>query len=302
MRLVLRSFCLALIIATAIQGFTLGVLAPMLPRQVCRPRIELAKHLSLPSASNFSLNNADGAIVVNSSDRPGIDVLANVRAYASENDREIATKHLESLFGVTSDSALVTIQTEPHLRPDEVYLEVDYVVTVPAGTNVSIEGTNGNVSVSRGCGRTRIAGNNRDVKLEEPGGPVDVDITNGRIQVYDAQHYTNLKTVNGKIYAHVRSGELAAATTNGNIVVTLLASSVKSCDLNSMNGGITLVMPEKCSARVEAVTGRGVVKSDFEVKPLLGHQRQRQLRGIIGAGETRLSMNSLNGNIWLAKE
>jgi len=298
----MRSLFTAVLIAAAIQTFTVGVLAPLLPRQVCRPLLDTTRNLSFPPVAGLRLVNADGAVHVRTHDQAEIQVQARIRAYAGEDVSALAEEYVAGLLRINADSDLLEIVTEPRIRPDEVDLRVDYVITVPTGTDIDISGTNGNVNIAKGSGRTRITGNNRDIRVQEPLGPVEVEITNGRIQVYDTNDTTQLKTINGKIYAHVKTGALEASTTNGNIVVTLLNSDVISCDLKSLNGGITLVMPAQSSAQVEAVTARGVVRSDFDVRPLLGHQRQRQLRGIIGEGHARLSLNSLNGNIWLAKE
>ncbi|MBI2431385.1 MAG: DUF4097 family beta strand repeat protein [Candidatus Hydrogenedentes bacterium] len=302
MNTVLKSLATAVLIATAVQIFTVGVLAPALPRQVCRPRVEMIKQFSLAAAPELHITNADGAVSVATGKPGAVDLTVEVRAYTGEEYGEIASKYVDTLFKVTPGAEVITVLTEPSFRPDEVELAADYSVTVPPDTRVVVGGANGNVTVGQGCGSIRITGNNRDIKIEQPSGPVDIDITNGRIQVYDAVGETVLKTINGKVYAYMRGGTLDASTTNGSIVVSVLSEDVKSCNLKSMNGGITLVAPEACSAQIEAVTGRGVVKSDFDVRPLLGRQRQRQLRGIIGSGATRLSMNSLNGNIWLAKE
>ena len=137
--------------------------------------------------------------------------------------------------------------------------------------------------------------------MVEPAGSVLAESTNGRIRVMDAPQGATIRTVNGNVYAHMLGGRLKAATTNGAIVAHVLKPEVGACDLTSQNGGITLVMAEQCSARVDAVTGRGVVKSDFLVDSSSGVQQRKQLRGIIGRGDTMLRMDTLNGNIWITR-
>ena len=107
--------------------------------------------------------------------------------------------------------------------------------------------------------------------------------------------------MNGSIYATVADGGLRATTANGNIVATLVKPAVKTCDLTAMNGGITLLMAADCSAEVDASTGRGTVRSELPVTAPTGQTKRRELRGRIGAGETRLNLNSLNGNISIAR-
>ena len=76
---------------------------------------------------------------------------------------------------------------------------------------------------------------------------------------------------------------------------------VRDFDLRSQNGGITLVMAEGCAGRVDAATGRGVVRSDFPVDCVGGVQTRRRLQGTIGSGPTELKMITLNGNLWIAR-
>jgi DUF4097 and DUF4098 domain-containing protein YvlB len=97
-------------------------------------------------------------------------------------------------------------------------------------------------------------------------------------------------------------GPLLAATTNGAIVARALNPGVTECTLSSQNGGITLVMDEGCSAAVEARTDRGSIRSDFPVDSTSGCSKRRHLQGTIGSGHTKVKMDTLNGNIWIAKE
>ncbi len=300
----LRSIGLAVVIAAAIQGFTVGVLAPKLPREVVRPGVQDYRTLTLPPAKLLHITNTDGAVSVmpHEKDIKAIEVMADIRAYTQSYDtKAIAEQYVKTLLKVNSDEETATIVTEPEERPDAVDLRVDYSVKVPEGTNIRLVGTNGNVWIAKGCGEITVQGNNTDIEVLGATKPVVAKSTNGRIRVYDAESTTTLETVNGSIYANMLKGKLQASTTNGNVYATLLAKEVEACELTVMNGGITLVMPEGCSAQVDACTGRGTVRSDFVFQENTAAQRQRELHGSLGDGRSRLTMNSLNGDIWITR-
>lgn len=302
MRSILRSIVTACLIAAAVQTFTVGVVASNLPPVVGPPAVREERTMALPAAQLVRLENADGSVRVRTHTLPEIQVEATIRAYArSASDRLAAQAYVASLVRVNTEGDSLTILTEPDDRPDAVDLQVDYVLRVPKGTEVDVDSANGNVWVSRGCGRVTVEGRNTDIEVIEPGGPVAATSTNGRIRVVDAPAGATLHTVNGNIYAHMLGGVLRASTTNGVIVARVLETDVSGCDLTSQNGGITLLLEEGCDASIEAVTARGVITSTFTVDTASGVQKRRHLRGVIGKGTIKLNLDTLNGNIRIAR-
>lgn len=301
---IMRSTATALFIAAAIQSFTVGVLAPRLPREVCRPGVRDTRSMTLPKVRTLDITNADGAINISTHPRDvdAIEISADIRVYTQNAEQKLlAEEYLASLIQVEQEDNLLRVVSEPQERPDGLDLRVDYKVMVPEGTHINVTGTFGNVWISRGCGNISVVGNNTDIDIQEPIGKVAAKSTNGRIRVYDAAGETRLETVNGSIFANMRGGGLHAATTNGHVYATLLEPDVESCDLTVTNGGITLVMAEGFSAAIAAVTGRGTIQSDLEFQEEEGTQRLRELRGILGDGKTRLSLQSLNGDISITR-
>ena len=295
-----RSIALALVLAAAIQALTVGVLAPFLPRELCRPMVKAERTLTVPATRELKLLNDDGAIRIYTHSDPHIHVRANIRAYTPDSEaRPVAQAYLSELIYYEQHGPTTYLITEPKERPDVIDLRVDYVIQVPLGTDLDLRGMNGNIWIARDAGNVHIEGNNADVEINEPFGTVFVQSMNGRIRVFGATSDTILSTINGSIYAHMTGGSLRASTTNGAIVARLLDFSVHECILTAQNGGITLALAEGVFADVSAHTERGIVQSDFEIDLEEGVQQRKTLRGMIGNGSTRVSMTSMNGNIWI---
>lgn len=302
MKTVLRSALAAVLIAAAIQLFTVGALAPNLPRKVVPPGVQELRTQVLPKARLVHVSNADGALTVATHDRDEIEVQANIRIYTQSWDPErVAQKYAATLIRTDRIGDTATIITEPEERPDEIDLLVDYTLLVPEGTDIGAVCMNGNVRVGAGCGRVRIMGNYTDIDITDPRGAVLAKSVTGRINVVNAAADTVLETVNGRIYASMMGGTLEASTTTGSIYTTLLDPSVQACDLTVLMGDITLVLSEGCSAQVDATTGRGVVTFELPPETLEGVYRRRELHGTLGPGQTKLTMNALNGNILLTR-
>ncbi len=302
MRTLLRSVFTACTIAAAVLAFSIGVLASNLPDAVGGPDVKETREMKLPAAHALHLLNDDGSVQISTHDFDEISVQASIKVYNRANAEDsILQGFVKSLVTVNALPDALRIVTEPDDRPDNIDIRVDYIIVVPVGTDVQVEGSNGNVWINKGVGGIAVRGRNTDIEITEPRGPVEAQSTNGRIRVFDAPDGARVKTVNGNIYAHMLGGTLDAATTNGAIVVRILDPSVPECSLSSQNGGITVLMADSCTATVDAVTDRGVVKSDFPVDATAGLQKNRHLKGTIGAGHTMLKMDALNGNIWITK-
>ena len=295
----LKSAGTAIFIALAIQMFTVGILAPRLPREVCPPGIQSNHTFTLTAAPILRLINKDGTVRVQvNTTLNAIQLIARVRVYTtSAEGQALAENYLNTLFKIEETPDLVTVVTEPDTRPDVVDMRVDYTVEVPPDTDISIDVANGNVWVAAGCNNISIEGNNSDVEVIKPNGEVSAKTVNGRISVLECTAETTLETVNGSIQTSLSGGALQASTITGSILATLLGESVDACDLTSLNGSITLVMSDQLSVDMNAATECGLVRTDVSMEPWNGVKKRRQVYGTIGDGTTVESVNSMNGDI-----
>ena len=298
----LRSISAALLIAGLVLTITVWGVAPSLPRVVGGPAVSQEREFTWPSVTTIHLRNHDGVVRVTTHPSGEVVARVSVRVYALESGAEVVAQgYTESLFHALSEEGILELATETGERPDALDVVADYTLYVPKGTNLDIESANGNVRVAGGCGSVKISGRNTDVMVDEPKGAVEVASVNGRINLVNAPEAARLRTVNGNIYAHMMGGELLAETTNGAIVAHMMDPAVAGFDLTSQNGGVTLVMPEECSASVRAQTALGEIRSDFPVNTAEGVDQRRRLEGTIGGGYARVALETLNGNIWIAR-
>lgn len=299
----LRSAATATLIAVAIQIFAVGILAPRLPREVLRPGLESTRSFSFQVVPAIHLRNADGTVRVNTADDLNtIGVDATVRAYTGDTESTtVAESHLASLFQVTQTEDMVNIVTEPVERPDALDLRVDYTITIPRGTDIVLELSNGNVWIAEGCNQVSVEGNNADIEILNPAGKTSVKTINGRISAVNCSEETILETVNGSIVTSLSKGALQASTVTGAITATLLDNEISVCDLTSLNGSITLVVSEHLSVELNATTEQGVVRAEIPITPGGSVQKRREIHGVLGSGNTKVSVNSMNGDITLQR-
>ncbi len=309
----LRSSIAALILAIAIQGLSIGLISPNIPQSLCQPTLTKQVSLSYPARREVSLfypayqqvqlQNTNGAVTVNTHDENTILIEAEIRAFHNgKYVKEDLAAYLDTLIQVEEADKQLIIVSEPDTRPDYLDLEVHYTLLVPRNTHLALKESDGNVYIGKDCGRVLVDGNNTDIHIVSPLGPVEVQTANGRVRIQDAQDETIIETVNGNIYAQMLGGSLQATTGNGSISTHILSTEVGGAELTAMNGGITMVVSANYGATVNATTSTGVITTEIPLDTQDGVQKRREVRGHFGVGTSRLNLSSLNGDITIKRD
>jgi hypothetical protein len=136
------------------------------------------------------------------------------------------------------------------------------------------------------------------------GALLDANTVNGSIHVTGATAPVTAATVNGHVELEGGfAGPVNATTIDGNIRVTLRAAEradTGAVVLRTINGSLTLELPARVDASVEARTLNGAIESDYPLEEsgrFVGHHS----KGTIGTGGRRIELNAVNGSIRLAK-
>ncbi len=226
----------------------------------------------LTAGGEVVVENVNGNIDLTTWERDEVRVVANKEA--KSGDRDEAEAYLEKLrLEITHREDYLHVETE-HPRSSgggffdwllgrDVSSSVHYEVTVPASSVVAISTING---------RVEIAGARGEVSARS---------TNGRVELFDVHGPVDARTTNGAIRA-----ELAALAENGEV------------SLATVNGSISLYLPEDVRADLDARTTNGSIKSDLDVDGELSRRRNR-LQGRINGGGGHLDLRAVNGSIRL---
>jgi DUF4097 and DUF4098 domain-containing protein YvlB len=107
-------------------------------------------------------------------------------------------------------------------------------------------------------------------------------------------------TVNGSVRASGR-GVVRGETVNGALFVSLgRADWSGDLDCSTVNGSITVELPENANAEVRASTVNGGITSDFPLS-VKGKWGPKTARGTLGSGGRNLDLETVNGAIRLRK-
>lgn len=197
----------------------------------------------------------------------------------SHGDAAAYLRHLEVRVSDSRDEVLVkTIQpNDTHGRT----LEVAYHLRLPAAWQVQVKNVNGNVRVDSLQQQATINLANGNVELHEISGTATAVLTNGNLV---------MRGVHGNA-----SGELI----NGNISVETRLATNGVCELSTVNGIINLQIPNTTSAELDAKVSNGTINLSGLTLQVAAASPQ-SLRGRLGAGEGRIALATVNGNILVA--
>jgi len=106
-----------------------------------------------------------------------------------------------------------------------------------------------------------------------------------------------VETVNGSVEVSGVTGDVKISSVNGPVTAQNLAGEARLSTVNgTVNGSISLAIPENANADVDASTVHGAISSDFG-SPERRHRIGGSVSGRIGSGGVHIKLNSVNGAI-----
>ncbi len=141
-----------------------------------------------------------------------------------------------------------------------------------------------------------------DFTIKLPAGIVfDGRTVNGDVDAQGLGADVAVSTVNGSVDVSA-AGHVEASTVNGSIRASMgRADWTGDAEFTTVNGGITLTLPEGVSTEVRAETVNGDLETDFPMT-VTGKFGPRHMRGTIGGGGNRtLELSTVNGSIRIRK-
>lgn len=128
------------------------------------------------------------------------------------------------------------------------------------------------------------------------------ELVNGSLDIEGVEGDVKAASVNGQLKARGLAGEVKLSTVNGGVEATVTGlDDSKSVTLNSVNGGIVLILPANAGAQVRASTVHGAITNDFGLTVNDGQYVGHDLSGQIGSGGPKIRLSNVNGSIALKR-
>lgn len=185
---------------------------------------------------------------------------------------------------------------------DRGAVSVAMTLLVPRGAAVKVITGNGAVSVERVGGELQAATGNGRVRVADTDGAIRVSTGNGDVEVRGAKAPVRVTTGNGRITVSAAEGPVVARSGNGDIDVRLSAPAAREdMSFSTGSGSVRVTLPAGFNGELDASTGNGEVRSDFDLR-LTGRVNPRRLRATIGTGGPLLRLSTGNGGLEVLKQ
>lgn len=221
------------------------------------------KTLALNPSGSFRIENINGAVRVDAWDRNEVQILAEKSA--------------------SSEAALSDIEIE--IRGEDDRIEVK---THLPKSDWLFSGEGGEVSYEI---------------LAPESARITAITVNGRVRIEGFAGSTQAKSVNGAIDVIDAAGEVDSSTVNGKIEVAYAAlPDTASHAMATVNGAVSIELPESAAGHFEVNTVNGGISSDFPLeinKAKFGNFRS--VSDSIGDGGGRFAIKTVNGQVNIRK-
>jgi DUF4097 and DUF4098 domain-containing protein YvlB len=175
-------------------------------------------------------------------------------------------------------------------------------IMLPKGVRLEASTGNGAIIVDKASNDVELHTGNGDVRLSMTAGNVEVTSGNGELEIEGATGPVRASTGNGKVFVTTSTGPVNVRTGNGAIDVRMKAiTGDGDMSFSSGNGSVTVALPANFNGEIDASTGHGEFRFDFEIR-ILGRLNPRRVRGTVGNGSGRMiRLSTGNGSIELRK-
>lgn len=262
---------------------------------------------------------SDGDQILISSEHPrkiGLDrsIWAFIRGIKYKAQIEF-TIEVPSRFNVAIASASGDVQVTSVGGNAEVYGSSGDVFLKGIGGDALVEVSSGDAEIVDVQGDIRLRASSGDAVVRDAGGSINVEATSGNVQAYGVTGNAEIALASGDFVLERCRGDVATRTASGDGVLREVSGSVRAV---AGSGNIDMdIRPERMNEYVvhtssgdvrvvfdsttdygfllDVSTASGSIEGDLDIQ--LEKISRRMLRGVVGNGQGRLSIETSSGDV-----
>ena len=171
----------------------------------------------------------------------------------------------------------------------------DITITAPAKTDVELDTSNGPIELQGIEGSGDLRTSNGKIVLKDVKGDFEGRTSNGRVEIDTMEGTGTFRTSNGEINLLQVTGEFDADTSNGRISFVGKMTAGGSNRLITSNGSVNVDLWEPASVSLDAKTSNGDITSEPPITATV--TEEDHLVGTIGGGDADLYIRTSNGDV-----
>jgi DUF4097 and DUF4098 domain-containing protein YvlB len=202
------------------------------------------------------------------------------------------------------DSELrVTVPVGVALTVDSVTASI--VVRGVAGATLEVDNVSGDVDLDTGANEVEVNTVSGDAKIAARSGDVDVESVSGDVEVSGALvGRIQLEAVSGRLVldSSGKAKQVDAGVVSGDIELRTGLQPGGKLKAESLSGNLVVVLPRDASARVNASSFTGSIRSPLGKVETEEHGPGSSLETTLGSGDGRIDLETFSGDLQLRQE
>jgi hypothetical protein len=256
------------------------------------------KRFAMSGRPDVSLATFDGSIEVRTWDRP--EVVVDVEKYAMDKD---LVADIEVLAEQSGNRVTVEVRLKRARHGWGFNRGARLVVSMPEAADLQATSGDGSIDVERIEGRVELRSGDGSIRGHDLTGDVKAQTGDGSIRLNQIEGRLDIGTGDGSIVATGRLSALHARSGDGSVRIRAETGSAaaEDWDVSTGDGSVTIDLPERFDAELDAHTGDGrVMVSDRSLSEASEHSK-RTIRARLGAGGRSVRVRSGDGTIRLGR-
>ena len=259
--------------------------------------------VAVRSGARFELNSVSGSVRIQTWSRPQMHIVAEADGARVELD---------------ASPGDVTVRAVPRRGEGDV----DFTITVPAGTPLEVHAISADVGSTGVCGQATLSSISGDVTLRCGNGDVQIESVSGDVEATDVRGHLEITSTSGGVTAQQVRADVSARSVSGDVSLERVdgqdvRAETVSGDIGfagpvhadgrysfrSHSGDVSVRPDGELNASISVSTFSGDVESDWPmtINPGGGVVGPREWEFTIGSGSARLSLESFSGTIYLRR-
>jgi RNA polymerase sigma factor (sigma-70 family) len=222
----------------------------------------VTKSFKTGNAPSVTVEVFNGPVTIIADAAGAVD--ARLTKQSQATSEELAKEGLKNIeIEMVQDKDNIRITARRTQDKDRTSQEnVSAEVRVPAGATLHLKSSNGTVQATGGTGGINVETSNGQIQIKDSKGTLKLNTQNGGIVVTGATGRAELTTSNGPIDLQAEKAVVTARTSNGEVRFRgTLADGAHT--FATSNGRIALTLPADARFKVDATTNLGGISTDF---------------------------------------
>ena len=302
-----------------------------LPAQAKEYTFQYQRIIDTETPVEVELNLVNGNVYVRGGEVNQIKIDAVKRVHAvSLDEAEIVADHVEIRVDQQTDRVDITTN---YLRMTDrspnfwekilgvggspSYGNVDFTITIPPGTAISVANTSGNITVQNVYGNVSLFSSAADIDVNtvegeisiENGsghtigellfGPVTIRQPRGEVDLSWVEGDGRIRSMSADIKLSQDRGAADITTATGSVTIQTSLNSNRDFFVETGSGNIEFRVPELSSGQLKLASDLGRIQTDVPVS--IESYSRTGLKGTFGLGGVEITLQSGSGDVSVAQ-